>query len=65
MDEIQKALDRLRREIFVLEQMLQDHTPDISLINQIVNGLETAGDEITSLKYIINPDHEEIGNDEE
>jgi hypothetical protein len=65
MDETQQALDRLMREITVLEQMLQDYPPDITIVDQVVHGLEMAGDEITSLKYFLNPDHKEIGDDEE
>ena len=65
MDEIREALDRLTRELAVLEQMLQDHSPDIAKMAQVAHGLETAGDEIASLKHLIDPNHEEIGDDEE
>ena len=65
MDEIREALDRLTREIAVLEQMLGDHTLDIAKISLIAHGLESAGDEIASVKYLIDPNHEEIGDDEE
>ncbi len=65
MEEWQQALDRLKREIEVLEQMLEDHPPGISEAERVVHHLETAGDEIASMKYILNPDHHEIDGDEE